>query len=156
MRRRLTSQEREELVLDLYHNQNKNYRQITKEVKICPRDIKIILDKDARGAQGEQSMSESSKAYKLFDEGKSPLDIAIALNLREDKATQYYKEFWDLRQLYDFNKIYVETNGNLGFLVSLYKLGKAAGLNAELLDSSELRIMIFHQLNSITRCSNLR
>ena len=44
----LTRQEKEKLVLDLYYNQNKSYHQIAKEARICPRDIKAILDKQLR------------------------------------------------------------------------------------------------------------
>jgi hypothetical protein len=40
----LTRQERERLVLDLY-NQGKTYREISKEARISPRDIGVILDK---------------------------------------------------------------------------------------------------------------
>ncbi len=35
----LSKKEREERVLDLHFNQNKNYRQIAKEMKISLRDI---------------------------------------------------------------------------------------------------------------------
>jgi hypothetical protein len=38
-----TRREREEHVLDLHFNQNKNYRQISKEVKMSLRDIGEIL-----------------------------------------------------------------------------------------------------------------
>jgi len=37
----LTRKEREELVLDLYFNQNKTYPEIAKIAKISPRDIKL-------------------------------------------------------------------------------------------------------------------
>jgi DNA-directed RNA polymerase specialized sigma subunit len=40
----LSRSEREEHVLDLYYNQHKNYRQIAEEARICPRDIKTIVD----------------------------------------------------------------------------------------------------------------
>ena len=40
----LTRQERERLVLDLY-NQGKTYREISKEARISPRDIGVILNK---------------------------------------------------------------------------------------------------------------
>ena len=40
----LTRQEIEKLVLDLY-NQGKTYREISKEARISPRDIGIILNK---------------------------------------------------------------------------------------------------------------
>ena len=41
----LTRQERERLVLDLYYNQGKTYREISKEVRISPCDIGVILNK---------------------------------------------------------------------------------------------------------------
>ena len=50
----LTRQERERLVLDLY-NQGKTYREISKEARISPRDIGIILNK---------AVQEKSKASK--------------------------------------------------------------------------------------------
>ena len=39
----LTRQERERLVIDLYYNQGKTYREISKEARISPRDIGVIL-----------------------------------------------------------------------------------------------------------------
>jgi DNA-directed RNA polymerase specialized sigma subunit len=41
----LTRQETERLVLDLYYNQGKTYREISKVARISPRDIGIILNK---------------------------------------------------------------------------------------------------------------
>ena len=41
----LTRKERERLVLDLYYNQGKTYREISKVARISPRDIGIILNK---------------------------------------------------------------------------------------------------------------
>ena len=41
----LSREEREKLVLDLHFNQNKNYRQIAKEMKISLRDIGEIVNK---------------------------------------------------------------------------------------------------------------
>ena len=70
------------LVLDLYYNQDKTYRQIAKEARICPRDIKAILDKKVNKTELNQSMSISSQAFSLFLENKTPLDVAIMLNLK--------------------------------------------------------------------------
>ena len=50
----LARQEKERLVLDLY-NQGKTYREISKEARISPRDIGIILNK---------AVQEKSKASK--------------------------------------------------------------------------------------------
>jgi transposase len=82
-------QERERLVLDLY-NQGKTIREIAKEVRMSFRDIGVILNK-AVEEKGEglkeqheeiQQLSVSSQAYKLFSDRKTPLEVAIALNLR--------------------------------------------------------------------------
>ena len=43
---------------------------------------------------GVQSLSKSSQAYKSFSEGKSPTDVAIALDMREPEVSQLYKESW--------------------------------------------------------------
>ena len=39
----------------------------------------------------EQHLSLSSQAYKLFSDRKTPLEVAIALNLRESEATKFYR-----------------------------------------------------------------
>ena len=76
-------------------------------------------------------MSKSSQAYQMFSVGKSPTEVAITLDMREPEVTQLYRESWTLKQLYDLNCIYQETNGNLGPIVQLYNLSREAGLNAE-------------------------
>ena len=102
-------------------------REIAKEARISLRDIKGILDK----ANGVQSLSKSSQAYQMFSEGKSPTDVAIALDMREHEVTQLYNESWSLKQIYNLNSIYLETKGNLGPFVKLYMLSKEAGLSTE-------------------------
>jgi len=51
--------------------------------------------------------------------------------MREPEVTQLYRESWTLKQIYNLNSIYQETNGNLGPFVQLYNLSKGAGLNME-------------------------
>jgi hypothetical protein len=111
----LTRQERERLVLDLY-NQGKTYREISKEARISPRDIGIILnkaieEKKSQGSKEEEQdnidlkkkqnqeqqqphLSLAAEAYKHFSEGKTPLEVSIELNLRESQATKYCREYW--------------------------------------------------------------
>src|SRR5918999_5082139 len=142
----LTRQERERLVLDLY-NQGKTYREISKEARISPRDIRIILNKvieekkserskeqqnndDAEKNQNqEQHLSLSSQAYKLFSDRKTPLEVAITLNLRESEATKFYKEYWKLKQLHNLNMVYEETKGDIEPFLKLHKLVKAKGMS---------------------------
>lgn len=119
----LNRQETENLIVDLYYNQKKTFREIQQIVRKSSRDIKAILDK---ADPGRSSLSQSSQAYGFFSAGKSPEQVAIILNLREPEVTQLYREYWRLNQLYELDKIYEETKGNFSFLLELYSQTKAA------------------------------
>jgi cytidylate kinase len=93
----MTKQERERVVLELYHNQGKTVREIAKEARMSFRNIGSILNKvqerkeqqqdmddnvSDKNHQQEQHLSLSTQAYKLFSEGKAPIEVAVALNQR--------------------------------------------------------------------------
>jgi hypothetical protein len=119
----LNRQEMEDRVIDLYYNQKKTYREIEKLVRKSPRDIRNILNKVE---PSEHSMMVSSRAYKLFSEHKSPIEVAIALNIRQPEAVQFYKEYFNLSQLHDLYRIYEEIKDDLYSFLEFYRLTKAA------------------------------
>src|ERR687890_2131512 len=143
----LTRQERERLVLDLY-NQGNTIREIAKQARISFRDIGIILKQISQnktevkaqhgnnGAeknqqQEEHQLSLSTQAYKLFSEGKAPIEVCIELNLRESEATKFCREYWKLKQLHKLNMVYEETKDDVGYFVKLYKLAKAKRMGVQ-------------------------
>jgi uncharacterized protein YerC len=144
----LTRQERERLVLELY-NQGKTYREISKEARISPRDIGVILNKvmeeKTEGLKEEdnpnleknqeqeeqQHLSPSAQAYKLFSEGKTPLEVSIALNLRDSEATTFCREYWRLRQLHNLSTVYEEIKDDITSFLKLYKLANAKGMGVQ-------------------------
>jgi transposase len=52
------SEERKKRVIDLYYNQGKTTREISKEARISPRDIGIILNKVFEGKKTEASQEQ--------------------------------------------------------------------------------------------------
>jgi hypothetical protein len=74
--------------------------------------------------EDQRQLSLSTQAYKLFSEGKTPLEVAIELNLRESEATKFCSEYWKLRQLHNLNIVYEEIKDDIGYFVNLYKLAK--------------------------------
>jgi transposase len=143
----LTRQERERLVVELY-NQGKTYREISKEARISPRDIGIILNKAVKEKtqrskeqqedgeknqeeEQEQHLSLSAQAYKLFSDRKTPLEVAIELNLKEPEVTKFYKEYWKLKRLHNLTLIYEELKDDIEPFLKLYRLSKAAGMNVQ-------------------------
>ena len=136
--------ERERLVIDLYKNQNKSIRDIAKIAKMSFRDIGYILkkhglshgiatiDDDNSNKKSSHSNNEkATQAYKLFDEGNKPVEVAIQLGLSERQATRYYREYWRLRRLYKLHFIYKESKGDLSTFLKLYRLLKREGIRTK-------------------------
>src|SRR5215207_7350289 len=123
----LARQEKEKLILDLY-NQGNTYKQIAEIARVSPRDIKPVIEKAEKEREKELGMntregnnsttgtqnqtqkktSISSQAYRLFSEGKTPLDVAIELNLKEPEATKYCREYWKLSHMHNLYLIHEE------------------------------------------------
>ena len=113
----LTRQEREQTVLDLY-NQGKTIRDIAKESRISFRDIGAVLKKEEKEKErqkrqlennitssgsdnNQRGSSSSTQAYKLFSQAKTPVEVAIELDLDEKQVTKYYREYWKLKGLHN-------------------------------------------------------
>ena len=75
--------------------------------------------------------SLSSQAYNLFSEGKTPLEVAIELNLKESEATKLYREYWKLKQLHNLNMVYEDLKGDIDPFLKLYKLAKRKGMGVK-------------------------
>jgi hypothetical protein len=141
----VTRQERERAVLDLYYNQGKSVREIAKEARISFRDIGAILNKAGEdnketekgeqhqeGAEKSQTqLSISTQAYKLFSEDKTPIEVAVALNVRESEITRFYKEYLKLDQMHDLNVVYAELKGNIIPFIKLYRSARAACMSEQ-------------------------
>jgi Mg/Co/Ni transporter MgtE len=124
----LDRKELEDYVIDLYHNQNKTFREIKKIVRKSPRDIRAILEK----VEPERaSLSPSSRAYRMFVEGSTPIQVAIVLNLRENQVSELYKEYWILNGMYHLNQIYEEIRYDIWSVIELHKRTKVEGLSPQ-------------------------
>ena len=77
----LTRKEKEEVVLDLYFNQNKTIREIAKTARKSPRDIGEIINRAIKEKERQEHKSLVVQAYELFRQGKKPLEVAITLNI---------------------------------------------------------------------------
>jgi hypothetical protein len=131
----LTRQEKERLVIELY-NQGKTIRDIAKEVRMSFRDIGLILrkasgEKEEKQDRKQSLLSPSSQAYKLFSEGKAPIEVAIVLNLGESETTKYYEEYLNLKQMHELRMVYDEIGPDVMYFLELYKLSKDAHMKPE-------------------------
>ena len=70
-------------------------------------------------------------AYKLFSEGKSPLEVASELNLPGPQVQQYYNKYWNLRRMYKLVTIYQEIQNSLGYFLKYSDLEREKGVSPE-------------------------
>ena len=88
-------------------------------------------DDAEKNQEQQQHLSLSAQAYKLFSDRKTPLEVAITLNLGESEATKFYKEYCKLKQLDNLNMIYEEVKGGIEPFLKLYKLARAKGMSVK-------------------------
>ena len=133
---------RESKVLELY-NEGKTTREVAKGQRLSLRDIGHILkkngvnhgiasiDDDNNNKKSHSNNEKATQAYKLFSQGKKPVEVAIQLNLSEKEATRYYTEYWRLKCLYNLYHIYQESKGNLSYILKLFRLAKKQGITSD-------------------------
>jgi DNA-binding CsgD family transcriptional regulator len=85
------TEERKKRVIDLYFNQHKTYAEIVEIEHISPRDIHAIIKEEEARRQKYKQQDISAQAYKLFSEGKTPVQVAITLNLGQPEVTKLYR-----------------------------------------------------------------
>ncbi|MGH9976699.1 MAG: hypothetical protein ACRD8Z_12825, partial [Nitrososphaeraceae archaeon] len=113
----MDKKQKEALVLALAEK-GKTYREITKEAGVSPNTIKAVLNK----AGIDESTSISSRAFELYVQQKTPVQVAIALNLEAKEAIRYHQEYFMLLGCTEFTKIYLQIKDNPWPYVNLAKL----------------------------------
>jgi DNA-directed RNA polymerase specialized sigma subunit len=87
-------EELEKLVIGLYYNQNKTFREVQKIVRKSPGDIRLILDKanpHSKSNNPKHKQTQSSQAFQMFEEGSTPIQVANTLGLREKEISELYR-----------------------------------------------------------------
>jgi uncharacterized coiled-coil protein SlyX len=129
--------EKEQYVIQLY-KENKSTREIAKLTHMSFRDIGIITKKAKLGAEGERgplqedddikSKSKTTQAIKLFSELKTPVEVAIALDLPVDQVRAIYRDYWELEGMHGLVMIYEEAKYDIYDLLRLHRIVKVLGL----------------------------
>ena len=134
-------------IIELYFNQGKTIREICRIMGKSSHDIipvtklhRTRMLQNYAQANGEQSdvvqleqdrVIPNVKAYKLFDEGKSPLEVAAELNLPGPQVQQYYGEYLNMRRMHSLVTIYHKNPDSMGYFLKLFRLGKEKGVTPE-------------------------
>jgi hypothetical protein len=123
------TEQRKKQVIDLYHNQEKTTREIAEIERISLHDISAILKEEEARRQKNNDQEQSSKAYKLFSKGKTPVEVATTLNLREPEVTKLFREYLKLQGSHKLNLVCEEIGeDNIEDFVEFYNSVKERGM----------------------------
>jgi DNA repair exonuclease SbcCD ATPase subunit len=136
----LSRTEREQCVIELY-KQGKTIREIAQDVHMSFGDIGAIIRKltgvNGDKEKGEQdkahisTLSKDSQAFKLFSEGKRPIDVAIALDLKADEVNKLYRKYWELIQLHQLTLVYEKIKHCIPSFLKLHSIIKENKMDEE-------------------------
>ena len=152
----MTRDQKEQYILELYQ-QGKTIREIAKLTHTSFRDIGIVVDNHKTKTEEEnrqpsddviEPRSKESKAFKLFSEDKSPVEVAIALDLPADRVRAIYHEFWELQGMHELCEIYKEAKYDLRKLLRLHETLKNLRMeDQQIIDV--LKLAKHHQLEKL-------
>jgi hypothetical protein len=96
---------------------------------------KVKLEADRERGQLEEdddikSKSKTTQAIKLFSELKTPIEVAIALDLLAAQVRAIYQEYWELDHMYRLAQIY-EVKYDLHDLLRLHRIAKDLGMEKQ-------------------------
>jgi hypothetical protein len=121
----LNREEREKMVLDLYYNKSYTYKQLTRELRMSPNQIREIIkrheEKNDAIADKRRMLSLSSQAFKLFYEGKNNVQVALKLDLPQEQVTQFRLQYWRLQDQNRLEQLDMLTKGKVSILLKIYK-----------------------------------
>ncbi len=141
----LTRAEKEKRVIEL-HEQDAPYRTIAKEVHVSLGRISSIIKRhngelEVKGGNGEQRQREETidtQVFKLLEDGKTPVEVAIALNLESDEVTRLHKEWLKLNGLQQLRELYEEIGDDIFQFHKTHKFIKDKGYApGQLIDVAE-------------------
>ena len=120
----MDKKQKEALVLAMLEK-SESYRDISRKAKVSPNTIKAISNR----AGLDETTSISSRAFELYVQQKTPVEVAIALNLEAEKAISYYHQYFMLLGITEFTKVYLRVRENPWPYVNLVQLIQNAGMS---------------------------
>ena len=130
----LSRSEKEQRIIEMYEA-GCTIREIAKEVRMSFGPIGNIIRKvtgdSSKDSNNQHSKSKETDALKLFHEGKTPVEVAIILDISSDETEDLYLGYLRLVNLHRLVLIYKELKYQLPSFVKLYRTMRIAGLTEE-------------------------
>jgi hypothetical protein len=64
--------------------------------------------------------SDRTKALEMYNQKRTPFEVATELDIPPEDARRYKREYWKLKGIADLEEVYQDTNGSIGPLINLH------------------------------------
>ena len=120
---------------------------------------KFLREKKEQIHASYKQHSLATQAYEFFSAGKNPVQVAIALNLRESEVTRFYEEFWKLKHLDELFYLYEQIKQDLPtfrMFISMKKRGMRIDNLEWFIDAIEIGVYKLPQLYESIRILKIK
>jgi uncharacterized protein YerC len=129
-----TPAEKEEDIVDLLEH-GYSYPQIMKECHVSPSTISSVKKRLFGTTDNDYfqtgKTSKESQAFRLFQQGKSLVDVKTEVDIDSSDVVEYYRRYQELRGADMYNKGYERVKGNITPFLQMFDLMNALGLAPE-------------------------
>ena len=154
-------EERKRRVIELYYKEGRNTREIATIMRMSIRDISAIIKEEETKAQNREDEMKyqfeeirAARAYKLFDEDKTPMQVASELKIREPVVSRLYNEYMKLKGLWQVSSLCENIGDDAWAYLDLYRLAHRRGLSIETVIRA---IVAFNEIPTAEqRCQHVR
>lgn len=130
----LTRGEKEDLIKKLFL-EGKTIREIAREVHMSFGPIGNVIRKvtgeSDKDRNNKPTMTKETEVLKLFEKGKTPVEVAIISGIGSDETEDLYLGYLRLKNLHHLVLIYKELKYHLPSFIRLFKHLRGAGIREE-------------------------
>ena len=113
--------EKEKSVIHLHAKEvHMSFRDISKIIKAYDKKIRLQVKKEEPNPSNQiKKVSKSSQAYQLLLNGRTPVQVAIDLDLDFPKVRKYWLEYLRLKNMTKLYNIYIQNEYHLDYLFKI-------------------------------------
>lgn len=127
----LTRAEKHRRIIEMYEAGH-TIRSIASTIHMNFSDISAVIKKATVENDGENSInstiSKETEALKLFEEGKTPVSVAIQLDISPEDAENRYMDYWRLKNQHRLFLLYQRLRHRIPSFIKLYDILTNAGI----------------------------
>ena len=115
----MNRKEKEDLIIRL-HNEGKTWNYIMKKAKVSPNTIDKVMAND-----------EESRAFAIFEEKLSPMQVKIELGIPPENAEKHYLAYEKLVRLVDLSSVYYSLGDRLPDFLDFYNSARLCNISPD-------------------------